>query len=63
MGSWKRNEVFVMWLEVDENGFTTTHGKSKPKNCDSISPRNIFSQDQYKTVAFIAGKTQRVCME
>lgn len=66
MGSWKHSGVFTTWLEVDENGFTTTYGKVKPIGHDN----NVYhltkkyfvhkvSQDLKKTVAFVAGT---VCM-
>ena len=30
MGSWKHNGVYHSWVEVDDIGFVTSHGKSKP---------------------------------
>lgn len=61
MGSWKYNGIFYTWLEVDENGFTTSYGKSKPMGIDNIFhlTKKYFvhktSNDLKKTVAFIAG--------
>ena len=30
MGSWKHNGVHHSWVEVDNLGFVTSHGKLKP---------------------------------
>ena len=63
MGSWKHNGTFLTWLEVDENGFTKTYGRSKPGNCDNnvyhLTKKYFFhktSKDLKKVVAFISGK-------
>ena len=60
MGSWKYNGIFTTWIEVDDNGFTKTHGKKKPDNMYQLTKKyfvNKISTDLKKTVAFIAGKT------
>ena len=63
MGSWNYNGVFIVWLKVDEDGFTTTYGKVKPDRVDNLFrlTKKYFvhktSNDLKKTVAFIAGKS------
>ena len=32
MGSWKHNGVHHSWVEVDDLGFVTSHGKLKPSS-------------------------------
>lgn len=59
MGSWKYNGVFVVWVDVAENGFTTTctYGKIKPagaKNMYRLTKKYFVhktSRDLKKTVA------------
>ena len=62
MGSWTCNGVYRSWVDVDDTGFVTSHGKSKPK----VPEANTFyvtkkyfvhktSKDLKKSIVFIAG--------
>lgn len=59
MGSWRCNGVYHSWMEVDEIGFVTSHGKSKPPAASNVynMTRKYFlhktSVDLKKTVAFL----------
>jgi len=64
MGSWLSNGVYKSWVDVDETGFVSAYGRSKPKN---VPDSNIFhvtkkylvhktSKDLKKIIVFLAGK-------
>ena len=62
MGSWRCNGVYRSWLKVNDIGFVTCYGKSKPvAGSDTYNmTRKYFlhktSKDLKKTVAFLSGK-------
>ena len=66
MGSWQYNGVYHSWLEVDETGFISTLGKSKPSqpgpNTYYITKKYFVhksSRDLRKIVAILSGKYTR----
>ena len=61
MGSWKHNGVYHCWVEVDNIGFISSHGKSKSSSAANVYrvTKKYFthktSADLKKTVAFLGG--------
>ena len=62
MGSWKHNGVHHLWVEVDDLGFVTSHGKLKPPSAANVYrlTKKYFthktSHDLKKTTAFLGGE-------
>ena len=62
MGSWKHNGVHHSWVEVDDLGFVTSHGKLKPPSAANVYrlTKKYFthktSLDLKKTAAFLGGE-------
>lgn len=70
MGSWQSNGVYRAWINVDSNGFVSSHGKSKPiKSSASVYliTKKYYvhktSKDLKKTFVFLSGMfyTTYVC--
>ena len=60
MGSWKYNGVYWSWVEVDEDGFVTAHGKQQPMESEAVFhiTKKYFvhkTSTDLKTVALLAG--------
>ena len=61
MGSWKYNGVYRSWIDVDEDGFVTSHGKKKPVEAENpyhITKKYFYhktSIDLKKIVAILTG--------
>ena len=62
MGAWKHNGVYHSWVEVNDLGFVTSHGKSKPSPAANVYyvTKKYFthktSVDLKKTICFLGGK-------
>ena len=63
MGSWQSNGVYRAWMDVDSNGFVSSHGKSKPTKSSSsgiyVITKKYYvhktSKDLKKTIVFLSG--------
>ena len=66
MGSWLSKGVYKSWVDVDETGFVSAYGQSKPKNVPDSNIHVFYvtrkylmhktSKDLKKIIVFLAGK-------